>query len=121
MRFVQAISSGFSNYVSFSGRARRSAYWYWTLFATLVTGVAFSIDAVFGTLSTNIIVFIATLGLCLPGLAVTIRRLHDTNHSGWWVLVTFGALPGVLLLIFWFCMKGTEGPNRFGPDPIVSS
>lgn len=78
-------------------------------------------DVVFGTLLTNIIVVIATLGLCLPGLAMTIRRLHDTNHSGWWVLLAFGTLPGVLLLIFWFCMKGTEGPNRFGPDPMVLS
>jgi uncharacterized membrane protein YhaH (DUF805 family) len=52
---------------------------------------------------------------------MAIRRLHNTNHSGWWVLLAFGTLPGVLLLIFWFCMKGTEGPNRFGPDPMVLS
>jgi uncharacterized membrane protein YhaH (DUF805 family) len=89
MGFVQAISSGFSNFVSFSGRARRSAYWYWTLFATLVTGVSISIDVVFGTLLTNIVVVIATLGLCLPGLAFWMVAVAYFRHPPRGVVADF--------------------------------
>jgi len=114
MNFAQAISSGFSNYVQFGGRACRSEYWYWTLFAFIASVVAYMID---GMLGIGMVSNIVGLGLLLPGLAVSARRLHDIDRTFWWVLLTF-TIIGVVLLLFWACLRGTSGPNRFGPDPL---
>ncbi len=54
----------------------------------------------------------------LPSLAVSVRRLHDRDYSGWWILLAFTGI-GYILLIIWYCMRGTAGPNRFGPDPLA--
>lgn len=75
MTFIQAIQSGFQNYVTFSGRAQRSAYWYWALFAVLVQVIA---DLVLGDTAS----LIAVLALFLPSLAMAVRRLHDLDKSG---------------------------------------
>lgn len=132
MGFAEAVRSGFSNYVTFSGRARRSEYWYWALFVILVTAVAFIIDGQLfpGSVTTQVgdgmasvqanggpVVGVAGLALFLPGLAVTVRRLHDTDRSGWWILLGLVPLIGIIVLIVWYCTEGTRGPNRFGPDP----
>ena len=116
MGFGEAISSGFSNYVRFEGRASRSEFWYWVLFAFLVGVVTQIIDAVIGMPLTNAI---AGLGLLLPNLAVGARRLHDLDRTAWWLLLILTGI-GAILLIIWDCMKGTDGPNRFGPDPLAS-
>ena len=116
MGFGDAISSGFRNYVRFEGRASRSEFWYWTLFAILVAIVTQIIDAVIGMPLTNII---TSLGLLLPGLAVAARRLHDIDRTALWLLLILTGI-GAILLIIWDCMKGTDGPNRFGPDPRAS-
>jgi uncharacterized membrane protein YhaH (DUF805 family) len=115
MGFGEAISSGFSNYVRFEGRASRSEFWYWVLFAFLVGVVTQIIDAVIGMPVTNAI---AVLGLFLPNLAVAARRLHDLDRTAWWLLLALTGI-GAILLIIWDCMKGTDGPNRFGPDPLA--
>ena len=60
---------------------------------------------------------IVSLALFLPGLSVSVRRLHDIDRTGWWVLLSF-TIIGIILLIVWDCMRGTPGPNRFGPDPL---
>jgi uncharacterized membrane protein YhaH (DUF805 family) len=60
---------------------------------------------------------LVTLGLLLPGLAMQIRRLHDVDRSGWWVLLAFVPLIGIIVLIVWWATEGTRGPNRFGSDP----
>jgi uncharacterized membrane protein YhaH (DUF805 family) len=65
---------------------------------------------------TNPLFSLATL---LPGLAVAVRRLHDLDSSGWWILLFLIPLVGAIILIVWFCTKGTDGPNRFGPDHLV--
>jgi uncharacterized membrane protein YhaH (DUF805 family) len=121
MNFTEAISSGFQNYVNFSGRAQRSAYWYWTLFAFIASAIALAIDAlIFGVNlegGLNIVQTIVGLALLLPGLAVSIRRLHDLDRTGWWILIALTGI-GAILLIIWYVMKGTDGPNRFGPDPL---
>jgi uncharacterized membrane protein YhaH (DUF805 family) len=121
MSFVEAISSGFRNYVGFSGRAPRSEYWFWVLFVVLVQIVTQVID--YGVLSAGTSGFsplttIAGLGLFLPGLAMGIRRLHDLDKSGWWTLIVFIPLVGIIILLVWACTHGTMGPNRFGPDPL---
>ena|SRR5215831_19237690 len=118
MNFGEAIKSGFRNYVNFSGRAPRSEYWYWTLFAVIVTIVADGIDIVIGTdSSVGIVGTVAGLALFLPGLAISFRRLHDLDRTAWWLLIVFTGI-GAIVLVIWDCIKGTTGPNRFGPDPL---
>lgn len=120
MNFVEAVKSGFRNYVNFSGRAIRSEYWYWTLF-TIVVVVVFGVTdeilypgASMGAFS--IVNLLVCLALILPGIAVSVRRLHDLDSSGWWFLMGLIPLIGHILLIYWYCLRGTVGANRFGPD-----
>jgi uncharacterized membrane protein YhaH (DUF805 family) len=117
MNFTQAISSGFSNYVTFAGRAIRSEYWYWTLFFFIGSIVAGIIDAVLGIRVFDTIFGLAVL---LPSIAVGVRRLHDLDRSGWWLLLGFIPLIGAIVLLIWFCSRGTVGANRFGPDPLAA-
>ena len=114
MNFQQAITSGFQNYVTFSGRAARSEFWYWTLFAFLANIAATIVDLMLGL---DFIGIIVSLGLLLPGIAVAARRLHDIDRTGWWLLIVFTGI-GIILLIVWDCTKGTTGPNQYGPDPL---
>jgi uncharacterized membrane protein YhaH (DUF805 family) len=114
MQFGEAIKSGFNNYVTFSGRAARSEFWYWTLFSFLVNVAAAIIDSGLGL---GFIGTLISLALLLPGIAVSARRLHDLDRTGWWLLIAFTGI-GIILLIIWDCIKGTVGPNRFGPDPL---
>jgi uncharacterized membrane protein YhaH (DUF805 family) len=114
LNFVQAIQSGFSNYATFSGRAARSEFWYWTLFSFVVQIAVLLVDA---ELTEGIAGTLVSLALLLPTIAVGVRRLHDIDRTGWWWLISFTGI-GVILLIVWACFKGTAGPNRFGPDPL---
>jgi uncharacterized membrane protein YhaH (DUF805 family) len=144
MNFQQAIQSGFANYANFRGRAVRSEYWYWTLFVSLVTFAAIALDAVIVHHRHWPLEIIWHLATVVPGFAVSTRRLHDIDRSGWWIVAMFIAafslalifffienpvLPIVVLLffflllyiavlIYWFCELGTPGPNRYGPDPF---
>jgi uncharacterized membrane protein YhaH (DUF805 family) len=114
MGFADAIKTGFSKYVTFEGRAARSEFWFWMLFAFIANLVAGIVD---GALDLNLVGLLVSLALFLPGLAVSVRRLHDIDRSGWWVLIAL-TIIGIILLIVWDCTKGTSGPNRFGPDPL---
>ena len=120
MGFPQAIAAGFGNYVNFSGRAARPEYWYFVLFLVIVGIITAIIDlTVFGAEQigpTNAIFSLATI---LPSLAVTIRRLHDIGRTGWWVLLSFVPLVGIIILIIWWCRQGEAGPNAYGPPPAV--
>jgi uncharacterized membrane protein YhaH (DUF805 family) len=121
MNFGQAISSGFKKYVDFTGRAARSEFWYWTLFAVLASIAGGAIDFVlFPGAITSPVQSIVGLVLLLPGIAVSIRRLHDLDRTGWWFLLAFTVI-GIIVLIIWDCMRGTPGPNRFGPDPLAGA
>jgi len=115
MNFTQAVSSGFSNYVNFAGRATRSEYWYWVLFVIVASIVASITDVVLGI---RLFKPIFGLAVLLPSIAVGIRRLHDLDRCGWWLLLNFIPLIGAIVLIVWFCSRGTVGANRFGPDPL---
>jgi uncharacterized membrane protein YhaH (DUF805 family) len=121
MGFGQALVSGFKNYVNFSERAPRSAYWYWVLWMIILGFGAGLIDVVLGSDDSGYGVgpvgMIVTLATFLPGLALCIRRLHDVDRSGWWFLIAL-TIFGCIFLIYWACTKGTTGPNRFGPDPL---
>ncbi len=118
-----AITSVFRQYARFAGRARRAEYWWWTLFATLVGLAAAVLDVAVtgGALGeTGPIATVVGLALLLPNLTVTVRRLHDTDKSGWRVL--WGLLPivGAILLIVWCVQDSTTGVNDFGPNPKVA-
>lgn len=121
MNFWQAIRSGFYNYVTFSGRAIRSEYWYWVLFS-LLCGLATEIlDAgifSFDIPSASPLNGVFNLLTFLPSLALSVRRLHDIDRTGWWVLIAF-TIIGIFVLIYWACKRGTPGANRFGPDPFA--
>jgi uncharacterized membrane protein YhaH (DUF805 family) len=122
MDFVETIKSGFHNYVNFSGRAARSEYWFWYLFFVLVAIGAALIDlALFPRSNISPINTIAELALLLPTLAVSIRRLHDLDRSGWWIFLGLIPIIGTIWLVVWFCTRGTLGPNRFGPDPLAGT
>jgi uncharacterized membrane protein YhaH (DUF805 family) len=118
MTFIQAIQSGFSNYVNFSSRAIRSEYWFWVLFAVIGEAVGSGLDYTIFATSTGLFYSVFALAVFLPSLAVAIRRLHDLDRSGWWILISLIPIVGGIVLIVWFCSPGTPGPNRFGPDPL---
>ena len=121
--FGEAISRGFTNYFTFSGRASRPEYWWWVLFTSLIGLIPF-----------------AGLVTLIPTLAVTSRRLHDIGKSGWWLILPLGGLilgfllwsqlgvlglvlfpASIVLLIVWLAKKGDEGPNKYGPDPRMAT
>lgn len=115
MTFSEAVKSGFDHYVKFDGRASRPAYWWWFLFTILVAVAASIIDAAIG--SFGVISGIAGLALLLPGLSVAIRRLHDTDHSGWWVLIGLIPIIGFIVLLVFYLRQSDPGENRYGPPP----
>jgi uncharacterized membrane protein YhaH (DUF805 family) len=120
MTFIQAIQSGFSNYVNFSSRAIRSEYWFWVLFVVIGEAVGSGLDYTIFATSTGLFYSVFALAVFLPSLAVAIRRLHDLDRSGWWILISLIPIVGGIVLIVWFCSPGIPGPNRFGPDPLTS-
>ena len=101
-------------YATFEGRARRKEYWMFLLFNFIAGLVVSFVDGIFGTC-----VFspLYSLAVILPGLAVLVRRLHDTNRSGWWVLIGFVPFIGIIWILVLTLFEGTRGDNRFGPDP----
>lgn len=118
MSFVDAVAVCFRKYVGFSGRARRAEYWYWTLFTLLLCIVAVvALPKVLGASMALNIYSLINLGLLLPGLGVLVRRLHDTDRSGWWSLLPITGIGAIVLLV-WLCQAGTQGQNRFGPRTI---
>ncbi len=116
MNFVESIKFGFSNYVNFKGRSRRSGFWYWVLFTnllSLVLSVLFgSNDSFYAGLTT-----LVGLALLLPSLGYSIRRLHDINKSGWFLLFMLIPLVGWIFLLVWYVKDSDPGDNRFGPNP----
>jgi len=113
MTFGEAISDGFSKYATFSGRSSRSAYWWWTLFYVLIIVGASIIDA---AAKTPVVAGLVWLAFIIPNLAVLVRRLHDTDHTGWWVLIGLIPLIGAIVLIVFACTD-SGGPNKYGDGP----
>jgi uncharacterized membrane protein YhaH (DUF805 family) len=118
MGFGQAITSVLGNTFNFSGRACRSEFWWWALLTNIITGTAYVADL---KLHTGLLATLSMLVIFLPNLAVEVRRLHDMDATGWWVLLSFIPLLGALILMLWFTAAGTYGENRFGPDPLEVS
>jgi uncharacterized membrane protein YhaH (DUF805 family) len=104
MTFGESISTCLTKYAAFNGRASRSEYWWWFLFTFLASTATGLINETLSALF--------SLGVMLPSLAVGVRRLHDTDRSGWFLLLWFIPLIGWLILILWAIQEGRE-PNRF--------
>ena len=119
MSFGKAISAGFINYFNFSDRACRSEFWYWVLFCNVVSLALFGIDA--ALLHNHLLLTVFMIATWFPNLAIGVRRLHDLDASGWWTLLGFIPILGIIALWIWFSFKGTEGRNRFGGDPLEPS
>jgi len=141
MSFGGAIRSVLSKYATFSGRARRSEYWWWTLAYTLVAlalyvlalvllgGSAAMTDPAVANpditdlgaagvagLAVMAVLGLLSLALFLPSIAVLVRRLHDTGRSGWWYLIGLVPFGGIVLLVF-EVMDSEPGDNQYGPNP----
>jgi uncharacterized membrane protein YhaH (DUF805 family) len=103
------------NYAGFSGRARRTEYWMFVLFNIIITivldviGLAIKQGSILGA--------IYGLAVLIPGLAVAVRRLHDTGRSGWWLLIGLVPLIGAIVLIVFMATEGEPGDNAYGPNP----
>ncbi|GAA5260018.1 DUF805 domain-containing protein [Proteus mirabilis] len=116
-----------NNYANFSGRARRKEYWMFIVVNTIILAVLYgimfsSIDSYTGEMSGTgfaalIIIGIYSLATIIPNIAVTVRRFHDQDRSGWMVLLSFIPFVGGLILFIFMCLYGTRGENRFGLDP----
>ena len=108
-------------YAVFSGRARRTEFWYFVLFNIIVTIVLSVIDRLIGTFSgasnLGILSGIYSLAVLIPTLAVAVRRLHDIDRTGWWILIGLIPLIGTIVLLVFALTPGTPGSNRYGPDP----
>ncbi len=132
MTFTTAIRTVFGKYATFDGRARRSEYWWWALFAALVQLALYAIALVILVATADddggtrpgllgwIPLLVVSLALALPSIAVAVRRLHDTSRSGWWLLIGVIPLLNVvtsLVLLVFYLQDSTPGPNRYGPNP----
>jgi uncharacterized membrane protein YhaH (DUF805 family) len=120
LKFTEAIKAVLKKYTDFSTRSLRSEYWNWVLFGFIASVILSILDSiVFGTKSSNTGPFeiLFSLATFIPGLAVTVRRLHDVDKSGWWILIAL-TIVGIIPLTYWFCIPGTPSNNRFGrPAP----
>ncbi|MDX6292950.1 MAG: hypothetical protein QOH50_2025 [Kribbellaceae bacterium] len=106
-------------YVEFSGRARRQEFWMFVLISVPIWLVLLIIDNLIGTGSRNggLLSGLYSLAVLLPGLGLVWRRLHDTNRSGWWILIGLIPLVGTIILIVFYATDGDAGDNKYGPDP----
>jgi uncharacterized membrane protein YhaH (DUF805 family) len=115
--YLQALK----NYASFSGRARRKEYWYFTLFNFIIAFILGFIDGIVGSFSPEagigLLGGIYTLAILIPGLAVSVRRLHDTERSGWWLLIALVPLIGAIVLLVFMVQDSKTGSNTFGENP----
>jgi len=127
--FVDAVKLGFSRYADFNGRSSRAEFWWWILFVWIgsIVGVIIDLGAGLTVSGIGIVGSLWSLAMLLPNMAITARRLHDTNRTGWWQLgIYLGSLLILPLLVFgvlifiWVLKKGDEGDNSHGPDPLQS-
>ena len=125
MGFGEAVGLFFKNYANFQGRSRRAEYWWPFLFIFLIAFAAQIVAGIFVAMGDAgamlgglimIVYFLFALAIIVPSIAVGVRRLHDKDMTGWLMLIGLIPFGGLVLLVF-FCLEGTKGPNKYGPDP----
>ena len=116
MTFGESVSTCMKKYFVFEGRASRSEYWWFQL----IVSPSYLISTVFENDIAYIFLGI-TLFTLIPAISAGVRRLHDTNRSGFFLLISFIPFIGGLVLLFFLIPEGTKGKNRFGPDPLKKS
>jgi len=108
-------------YAVFDGRAALKEYWYFNLFSFIIIIVLSIIDFMTGTFNVDVglglLGGIYTLAVMIPGVAVSVRRLHDTDRSGWWILINGIPLIGVIVFLVFTAQNGTPGDNQYGANP----
>jgi uncharacterized membrane protein YhaH (DUF805 family) len=124
MNMITAVKTVLGKYATFEGRAARPEYWWWILAMVILFTILGVVD---GALIAPLMGFepfqkeagqplslLVSLGLLLPNLALAVRRLHDTDRSGWWLLIGLIPIVGSLVLLVFYLLPGTQGQNRFG-------
>ncbi|GKU77157.1 DUF805 domain-containing protein [Paenibacillus sp. L3-i20] len=106
-------------YATFTGRARRKEYWMFVLFNAIIGLLLYSLTFISETLLFVYAIYL--LAVLVPSLAVIVRRLHDTNRSGWWFFISFVPLVGGIILIVFMIIEGDKGTNQYGEDPKLNS
>ena len=109
----------------FQGRARRKEYWYFVLFNVIIGFVLGFIDGLIGTYDmvtgVGLLSVLYSLAVLVPGVAVTVRRLHDTGRSGWWILVNLIPIIGVIVFLIFAVQDSQPEENQYGPNPKESA
>ena len=112
-------------YFFFQGRARRKEYWYFFLFSAVFVWLAMFLDFMLGTFSMELEIGLLSgcfsIAMVAPYIAVSVRRLHDTNRSGWWFLLQFIPIVGTIWFLILMVLDGQAGENRFGADPKLGT
>jgi len=106
-----------TNYCNFNGRSSRSEFWWYALFTFILGAI---IGFVFSGTIYTIVSGIINLGLLLPGLGLAVRRMHDIDKSGWWVLINLIPLVGSIIFIIWAVKDSQPTPNQYGPVPNLA-
>ena len=107
-------------YAVFSGRARRKEYWYFVLFNVIISfllGLAEALLGLFPETPEAVLANVYVLATLLPSLGVTVRRLHDTSRSGWWIFLGLVPLIGAIVVLVFLAQDSTPGENQYGPNP----
>jgi uncharacterized membrane protein YhaH (DUF805 family) len=103
------------NYAVFTGRARRTEYWMFVLFNLIIVLAIAFIEGMLGSI--GVVGMIYSLAVLIPSIAVGVRRLHDTDRSGWWLLIGLVPLIGAIVLIVFMVLDSSPGQNEYGPNP----
>ncbi len=113
MTFNESVTTCLKKYFVFEGRASRSEYWWFQLIVTPSYLISTIIENEIGYFFLGILIF-----AFIPAISAGVRRLHDTNRSGFFLLISFIPIIGSFILLFFLIPEGTKGKNRFGPDPL---
>ncbi len=112
-------------YAVFEGRAGRQEYWFFILFNILISMALGYVDWLTGNINPEtglgILSGIYALGVMIPGMAVSVRRLHDTGRSGWWLLITFVPVIGAIVFLYFMVLDSNPEINEYGPSPKVNT
>ncbi|NHM32312.1 DUF805 domain-containing protein [Neobacillus terrae] len=106
------------NYVGFQGRARRKEYWMFYLFNAIISLILYIVQSV-ADLS-SLLTTLYSIAVFLPSLAVTVRRLHDTGRSGWWILIGLVPFAGAIVLLVFACLDSYPNENQYGQNPKLN-